>query len=225
VPGLITTKGESTLQLVLMAILHGVMAALLYLSDHPSQVAVVASIVAAGLEAMRGTGNLKAGILAIMLRAEKAATAGEFGTITGSQLMDKVVQLTMEKIVPRLPAYWRPYCTAERVRKLAYYVYADSQLLLTGGRLIPLPGDDSAAAIFQKAIDQVAADRQAAVDQVAADRQEALTPATPSATGTAGEASPVELPPPVAQLDATQPTIQPTVDLAAAGQQATPPGA
>lgn len=78
--------------------------------------------------------RLREAILGLMLRAEKAAKNGEFGVITGPELMDLVVKKVMMEVVPTLPAFVRPFTTEENVRRVAQLLYDRAQKWLVEGK-------------------------------------------------------------------------------------------
>lgn len=105
--------------------------------DNWDLMGVVLGIVFTAVEVVRATGNLRQGLLSLMLQAEKAAGKGELGGITGTAIMDAVVTLAMQRIVPRLPVYVRPFVTEARVRTVALWVYEHTREYLEHGRLLP----------------------------------------------------------------------------------------
>ncbi|MGE5589187.1 MAG: hypothetical protein ACM3ZA_00950, partial [Bacillota bacterium] len=67
---------------------------------------ILAAIVTALLVVLTGAvgwARVRQALLSLMLRAEKAARKGEFGAITGPQLMDLVVSQFLLRVVPALP--------------------------------------------------------------------------------------------------------------------------
>lgn len=101
-------------------------------------IALLASILLVFVETLRATGELRQGLLALMLRAEKAVAEGEFGpNVSGPQIMDKVVAMAMERVVPKLPRYLRVFVTESVVRWLAHRVYEYAKRYLKDGKLLP----------------------------------------------------------------------------------------
>lgn len=70
-----------------------------------------------------GWALFKQALLALMLRAQKAAREERYGPIDGPQLMDAVVQVAMAQIVPRLPLVVRSFVTESQVRVAAQQLY------------------------------------------------------------------------------------------------------
>lgn len=97
-------------------------------------VAILAYLLVTGLV---GWGQVRQALLGLMLRAEKAARKGDFGIITGPQLMDLVVSQFMARVVPGLPPWliWlRPFLTEERVRQAAQFLYVKTLDYLDDGK-------------------------------------------------------------------------------------------
>ncbi|HEY3367763.1 MAG TPA: hypothetical protein VGK74_22120 [Symbiobacteriaceae bacterium] len=114
--------------------------------SHSQLIAVVAGILLAAVHAAQITGSLRQGLLALMLQAEKASASGELGDVTGYRITELVVQLAMQRVVPQLPLYARPFFTEQRVRRFAYFVYAEAKLYLQSGHLLP-PADPPSSAV------------------------------------------------------------------------------
>lgn len=101
---------------------------------------ILAAITTALLVALTGAvgwARVRQALLGLMLRAEKAARKGDFGIITGPQLMDLVVSQFMARVVPGLPPWliWlRPFLTEERVRQAAQFLYVKTLDYLDDGK-------------------------------------------------------------------------------------------
>lgn len=106
-----------------------------YLLANPAVLVAVAAVIAAGVSTLRATGDLRQGLLSLMLRAEKALAKGELGPITGDQLMELVVATAMQRVVPLLPFWLRPFITEALVWGIAGEVYARAKDYLDDGRL------------------------------------------------------------------------------------------
>lgn len=63
--------------------------------------------------------GFRQGLLALMLRAERARRHGQLGPVDGPQVMDLVIQWALTYLVPGLPAWLRPVFTPDRIRAMA----------------------------------------------------------------------------------------------------------
>lgn len=87
---------------------------------------ILAAIATALLIALAGWAQVRQALLGLMMRAEKAARKGDFGPISGPELMEIVVRQFMLRVVPGLPswlAWLRPMLTEARVRATAQFLY------------------------------------------------------------------------------------------------------
>lgn len=93
------------------------------------------AILLAAVAALRATGSLRQGLLALMLQADRARRQGRLGPIDGPGVMDLVVQSAMSTLVPRLPAWLRPTITTDRLRTTAQRLFDMSLDYLDDGVL------------------------------------------------------------------------------------------
>ena len=84
-----------------------------------------------------GRAQVRQALLGLMLRAEKSARKGDFGFITGPQLMELVISQFMARVAPALPpwaAWLRPFLTEDRVRAAAQFLYSKTLDYLDDGK-------------------------------------------------------------------------------------------
>lgn len=99
-------------------------------------VGAVIAVLLAAVAALRTTGSLRQGLLALMLQAEKMRRKGELGDIIdGPRVMDLVIQWALATLVPRLPAVVRPFITADWLRATAQRLYDLSLDYLDDGQI------------------------------------------------------------------------------------------
>lgn len=97
---------------------------------------VIGGVLYLVISGAQGVALLKQALLGYMLRAEKAARAGaSLGFVTPGELMEAVVRLTMTQIVPRLPAWLRPFITELLVRQWAQRLYDWARDYLDDGKM------------------------------------------------------------------------------------------
>lgn len=97
----------------------------------------IATALLVALTGAAGWARVRQALLGLMLRAEKAARKGDFGIVTGPQLMDLVVAQFMLRVVPGLPpwlAWLRPVLTEARVRAAAQFLYSRTLDYLDDGK-------------------------------------------------------------------------------------------
>lgn len=87
------------------------------------------------LDANHNTHRLRQALLQLMLQAEKKASQGDYGTVSGPELMDLVVKKAVATVVPLLPFYLRPFLTETFVRHMAELLYEKAHDYLDDGQL------------------------------------------------------------------------------------------
>ncbi|ASS74089.1 hypothetical protein CIG75_03200 [Tumebacillus algifaecis] len=87
------------------------------------------------LDLNHNTHRLRQALLQLMLRAEKQATSGAYGSVSGPELMDLVVKKAVASVVPLLPIYLRPFLTEKFVRHMAQLLYEKAYDYLDDGQL------------------------------------------------------------------------------------------
>lgn len=88
--------------------------------------AAIATALLLALTGAVGWARVRQALLGLMLRAEKAARRGDFGVISGPELMEIVIRQFMARVVPGLPPWlvWlKPFLTEDRVRAAAQFLY------------------------------------------------------------------------------------------------------
>jgi hypothetical protein len=85
-------------------------------------IAIIVAIVAAAVTFGLAKHSVKAGVLMLMLRYERARRKGQLPEIEGARVAELVVQWALTRVVPGLPwwlAWMKPYFTAERIQTMA----------------------------------------------------------------------------------------------------------
>lgn len=94
-----------------------------FIIANPFTVGTAVVLVSTFLASYRATRSFRESLYALMLRAEKAWKNGEFGSVTGEEVMQIVVTVAMNILVPRLPIWMRVLVTPETVKKAAQSLY------------------------------------------------------------------------------------------------------
>jgi hypothetical protein len=108
-----------------------------WILNNPGEVAtLITTLVAIAVAVFAAVkiGGFRQGLLALMLRFERARRQGKLN-LPGPQVMDLVISWAMLRLVPRLPVWLRFYITPLRIRMWAQALFDGMLDLLDDGQL------------------------------------------------------------------------------------------